>query len=1132
MNSLSFEISTFTGTPASARITLTELSDGNIQVFVEVADGTIADLSGFFFNLADESLVDGLSVTGDDVTSSQFRRNRVNNLGSGVNMNGTKTGFDGGVKIGRAGIGEGDDFRETTFILSHNSTDLTLDLFENQDFGVRYLSVGEDREGSSKLVGVSDEAPKAVSDTVNTEEDTPITINVLANDDQGEASATVSIESGDEPVNGAVAVNPDGTLDYTPDPDFFGEDTFTYTITDRDGDTSTANVTVIVDPNPEAVNDTVVTDEDVPIVIDVLSNDDIAGELDTTVTSVGDPSNGTVVINSDGTVTYSPNPNYNGPDSFTYTITDDDGDTSTATVAITVNDVNDAPTSTPIDSQINVDGDMPSLDVSGNFADIDGTIASYAVTGLPTGLSIDGSGVISGTIDPNASDTDDDNNGTQDYTVTVTATDDDGATTDQTFTWTVSNVDPDAVDDAYSVDEDNILTVVAANGVLGNDADGAPDSDSLTVVSNSTPNNGTVVVNGDGSFKYTPNADFNGSDSFDYTVEDGNGGSDTATVNITVNPVDDASIDLNLIPDAMLITDDGALANGNASGSSTDTEGSGTLFSVMSSPGTLSYALELGANTTTTLVDVETGETVSLSLNAGVVEGRTASSDVLVFTLSADSATGAVTQTQLRAVEHTVEEDAAPYNGDTTGLGVIDAVKLTGTVDAGGDIATDSIDISSTIKFTDDGPVLDFGNLVGTGTAEPQTGFWGGAAGADGAADLTVNLTGYTINGEPGEAAPSFTYTEVVDGNVTYAGFIKDDFDGDGDADDAFNFDLIVNADGTYVIDLKEAFTSTTTVKVTGGDGQAGGPILADTLIPAGGEEIVIFAVDHDATSTQVQSQLTLTAAEINDNSTFDFLNPDKVNASNQGIGVNNNILELPQGGNAVPESIVINPVALVDSVSFGLTGTGNNEFKLGDQLTYKVFYEGGATEKVTIAPTTSTDIDLVTVDANPSLGLIDAVQLIMDAGEVKVGFIDIGIVTENVASPVSLRFSAVLTDDDGDTTPASFFSVDLLTGETLTGSAEPDALTGGLGSQTLTGDGGADSFIYSSVNDGSDFITDFLSGIDRIVINNVAGSGFEGVSDGVLTSFWAVHLEELLDFSTTQMRRSSRTGMVLTNLI
>ena len=95
-------------------------------------------------------------------------------------------------------------------------------------------------------------------------------------------------------------------------------------------------------------------------------------------------------------------------------------------------------------------------------------------------------------------------------------------------------MDPVAADDAYVVDEDNVLNV-AAPGVLGNDTD--VDGDALTAVQVSPPSNGGLTLNADGSFTYTPDPDFNGADSFTYLVNDGAADSNTATVNITVNPV-------------------------------------------------------------------------------------------------------------------------------------------------------------------------------------------------------------------------------------------------------------------------------------------------------------------------------------------------------------------------------------------------------------------------------------------------------------------------------------------------------------------------------------------------------------------------------------------------------------------
>jgi VCBS repeat-containing protein len=96
---------------------------------------------------------------------------------------------------------------------------------------------------------------------------------------------------------------------------------------------------------------------------------------------------------------------------------------------------------------------------------------------------------------------------------------------------------PVAADDAYSTNEDAPLTV-AAPGVLENDSD--PDGDTLTASVVSGPANGTLTLNADGSFTYTPAANFNGTDSFTYKAGDGDLQSNTATVSLTVNAVNDA----------------------------------------------------------------------------------------------------------------------------------------------------------------------------------------------------------------------------------------------------------------------------------------------------------------------------------------------------------------------------------------------------------------------------------------------------------------------------------------------------------------------------------------------------------------------------------------------------------------
>jgi large repetitive protein len=375
--------------------------------------------------------------------------------------------------------------------------------------------------------------PVAANDTASTNEDTPVTIGVLGNDSDVDGDP-LTVTAATSP-NGTVVINPDGTLTFTPAPNFNGATTITYTISDGNGGTSTATVTVTVDAvndPPVAVNDVAVTPEDSPVTIPVLANDtDIDGDP-LSVTAATSP-NGTVVINADGTITFTPAPNFNGPTTITYTISDGKGGFSSATVAVTVGAVNDAPTATPIVPQTDNDSDVVSVSVASNFTDLDGDPLTFVATGLPPGLSISAAGVISGTIDPAASQGGPNADGV--YTVTVTASDGKGGTVTSTFSWTVGNPPPVATNDVATTSEDTPVIIP----VLANDRD--PDGDPLTVTS-ATALSGTVLINADGTITYTPNPDFNGTDTITYAISDGNGGTSIATVTVTVAPVNDPPV--------------------------------------------------------------------------------------------------------------------------------------------------------------------------------------------------------------------------------------------------------------------------------------------------------------------------------------------------------------------------------------------------------------------------------------------------------------------------------------------------------------------------------------------------------------------------------------------------------------
>jgi hypothetical protein len=299
---------------------------------------------------------------------------------------------------------------------------------------------------------------------------------------------------------------------------------------------------------PNAGVDEVTTSEDGAKVIDVLTNDTDGDDDELTVTEVTQPINGTVTINDDGTLTYTPKANFSGADTFTYTVSDsesrwhihglagllgglfggDGGHTATGTVNVTVTAVNDAPVAvddtadTPEDAAV-------TINVLANDSDIDGDALTVA-SGDPR-VVVNADNTI--TFTPAANST-----GTQTFTYTVS--DSKGGADDGAVTVTVSAVNdaPMANTDSYTTAEDTALTIHAP-GVLGNDTD--VDGDDLSVSVIGIPAHGGVTVNADGSFTYTPTMDYNGDDEFSYTVTDGSLTSST-TVKITVTPVNDAPV--------------------------------------------------------------------------------------------------------------------------------------------------------------------------------------------------------------------------------------------------------------------------------------------------------------------------------------------------------------------------------------------------------------------------------------------------------------------------------------------------------------------------------------------------------------------------------------------------------------
>jgi VCBS repeat-containing protein len=436
---------------------------------------------------------------------------------------------------------------------------------------------------SISITGVNDTltASDDSGEGYTTDEDTAFTTaNVLVNDTDPDTSDILFVDSIDTTGTlGLVTDNGDGTFNYDPNGQFeylaAGEtttDTFTYTASDGNGATDTATVTITitgVDENnpPDAMDDQNVTDENTVLSVNaangVLFNDgDVDGDPLTVTAVNGDanavnteitlPSGALLMLNGDGSYDYDPNGQFEAlavgetaSDTFTYTISDGKDGTDTATVTITINGVNDTPIASD-DSGAGYTTDEDTAFTTANVLDNDTDpdtsdtlfIVSIDTTGIVGLVTDNGDGTFD--YDPNgqfealaAGETaldiftytvSDGNSGTDTATVTIAITGLD------------ENIPPVANDDSATTLEDTPVTIY----VDSNDTDdnGNLDPSSATVVSG--PANGMAMSNGDGTFTYTPNENFYGTDSFIYQICDTDGACDTATVTITVEPVNDA----------------------------------------------------------------------------------------------------------------------------------------------------------------------------------------------------------------------------------------------------------------------------------------------------------------------------------------------------------------------------------------------------------------------------------------------------------------------------------------------------------------------------------------------------------------------------------------------------------------
>ncbi len=755
------------------------------------------------------------------------------------------------------------------------------------------VSVADGHGGTAQqsfTLTVSNPAPIAVNDTAVTNEDRPVTINVLANDSDpdGDPLTVVSATA----ANGSVTILTDGEISYQPSANFNGTDTITYTISDGNGGTATGTVTVTVnpvndepvgspiadrtrndgdtdsfdlsaffsdpeggaltysiDPNtplppgltlvgstitgritpdasgpdgektyhiriiatddgnlstdiefnytvlniaPIANDDSAETNEDTPVDINILANDSDPDGDTVEVIRVNNvvlipngaaitTTNGSVrlIENADGSqfLRFTPNPDYNGQESFNYSVDDGNGGVDTATVTIKINPVNDLPVGQQLPDRVRADGQSFTYDVGDFFSDPDGDSLTFTVDGLPAGLQMNANGLIFGNIDHNASQGGPDGDGV--YTVTIIASDGKGGTATRTFELQVTNPAPTAHNDLVTIDEDvaggytfNPITGEGTdNPTAGADID--PDGDPLTIIAASA-GAGTVTINGDGTLTYLPALNFNGTDTIVYTISDGNGGVSTATVRVTVNPVNDR-------PTAAPVPDqydsDGQTVDYDVSPYFNDVDGDTLSFSATGLPAGLSIDAN-GRITGTLAADASNHGPYTIAI--------TATDGALSVT---QNVTWIVTNLPPKAFHDTLTVDE-----DTAGTGNV----LTNDADPDGDRLTidqvegSAANVGTAIRGSNGGTFLI--NADGTYTFDPGTDFDDMSAGdpprtttityrvTDGTgfdtATLTVTVTG--VNDDPtADPIPDYTRAdgESLDDHPLHLGAFFQDVD-------------------------------------------------------------------------------------------------------------------------------------------------------------------------------------------------------------------------------------------------------------------------------------------------------------------------------------------------------------------
>jgi len=654
------------------------------------------------------------------------------------------------------------------------SSDMTLHLMD--DGGT--ANGGDDSSPSVTFtitVTSQNDDPTANDDSVTVDEDSiDNVLDVLANDttdpDVGETLSITTVGTPDQ--GGMVSIDSGINLLYSPLADFFGTESFTYTISDGNGGSDTATVTVTVEninDDPTAIDDSFSVNEDsIDNPLDPLTNDVIDPDTGETLTinAVGTPDQGgSVSISGGNSLLYSPAADFFGTESLTYDIDDGNGGADSGTITITVNNVNDDPTANDDSFSVNEDSSANALDLLTNDAqtpDSGETLTINAVgtpdqggivviTGGGTGVSYSPAADFNGQ-ETFTYDISDGNGGTDSATVTV---DIQPVNDVPSFT---SGADPTVLEDAGPQSIPSWATGISSGPI---DESGQALTFNITSNTNSALFTTQPSIDSSGTLSFETTADANGSSNITITLSDDGG---TANGGLDTSPSQTFTINVTAVNDAPSFTSGGNVAFTGTASPQTEsgwataiTAGPGdesgqvltfnvtgntnpSLFStapaVNAVSGDLTYTPVNGASGTATL-------TLTLSDDAGTANGGVDTSPGITFDIQITAQNQEPSFTA--GADETVLEDAGAQTINGWATNIDDG-------DGGGQTLTFTINNDNNALF-DVQPDVD--ETTGTLTYTP-------AADANGVANVSIFLTddgGTAGGGDDQSPTANFTIT-------------------------------------------------------------------------------------------------------------------------------------------------------------------------------------------------------------------------------------------------------------------------------------------------------------------------------------------------------------------------------------